>query len=184
MTSAESVLRFRSRSSSAARDGGRMKMLEHSGIALRTRRAPCQSISRMTLRPWAELFLNGPATGAVEVVEHLRVFQELALGDQFLKLRHCHEVVLAPGLLGRALGARRVRDGDVQLRAALEERLHERRLAGPGGSSDDEQAATAAIFPGYRHRSSGLLRLLRSERNEPVRLRLHERGRIEHRPRA
>ena len=49
--------------------------------------------------------------------------------------------------------ARRMRDGDVQFRPALQERLDERGLARPRRGGDHEQAAAAAIFANYRHRS-------------------------------
>src|SRR5258708_3803737 len=48
MTSLESVARLRRRSSSARRDGGRIQIDLHSGSALRTCCAPCQSISSTT----------------------------------------------------------------------------------------------------------------------------------------
>ena len=59
ITSSVSVLRLRRRSSRAWRDGGRMKMVRASGIAARTWRAPCQSISRMTFRPCASCSSTG-----------------------------------------------------------------------------------------------------------------------------
>jgi hypothetical protein len=129
-----------------------MKMLDHSGIAL-DQASTLPVDLEDDVAPLGELLLHRPAAGAIEVVEDLRVFQELALGDQLLELRHAHEVVLAPRLLGRAPGASRMRDRNVKLWMALEQRLHQRRLPRPGRRSDYEQAATAAIFPGYRHRS-------------------------------
>ena len=55
-----------------------MKMVLQSGCALRTCCAPCQSISRITSWPGVAQRFHLRAAGAVEVVEHLRVFEEFA----------------------------------------------------------------------------------------------------------
>ena len=68
------------------RDGGRMKMVTQSGIAWRTCRAPCQSISSSTSWPAASCDSTKRAPGAVVVVEHPGVLEKLAARHQILEL--------------------------------------------------------------------------------------------------
>ena len=88
------------------------------------------------------------AAGAVEVVEHLRVFEEFALVPQALELIDADEVVVAsPALrVGRCL--RVVCETDTRSEGSRSsDRLHQAGLAGPGGCRDDEQRRRAAWSP-------------------------------------
>ena len=63
------------------------------------------------------------ASGAVEVVEHLRVLEEFAGVAQPPEFIDVDEVVVAAGHFGLALLARGVRDGYAQRGIALEHSL-------------------------------------------------------------
>ena len=81
MTSSLSVLRLRSRVSSAAREGGRMKMVRQSGMRLAdlVRALPVDLEDHVV--PGVAQRFDLRAARAVEVVEHLRVLEEFARGD-------------------------------------------------------------------------------------------------------
>ncbi len=91
--------------------------------------------------PRPQLLLDERTRGAVVVVEHPGVLEELPARDPLLELRHRDEVVLASLGLGRTALARGVRDRQAERRVAREQRLHQRGLARPGGGGDDEQPA-------------------------------------------
>jgi hypothetical protein len=64
--------------------------------------------------------------------------EELVVGEAPVELVRADEPVLAPVLLAGAAGARRRRDGELQLRNALEQQPRKRALALAGRAGDDE----------------------------------------------
>src|SRR3546814_4145063 len=68
-------------------------------------RPPPRSTRTDTLFPYTTLFRSRPARGAVVVVEHLGVFEQLAPIDHQVEFDPIDEVIVDPGDLAGALGA-------------------------------------------------------------------------------
>src|SRR6185312_16696098 len=87
------------------------------------------------------------ARRAIQIVEDARVLEKLTVPHRLLELRDRDEVVLPTRLLRRALRPRRVGNRHVQLGLALEQRFHERGLAGAGRRGNHEWLAPCGVVP-------------------------------------
>jgi hypothetical protein len=149
MAASDSV--FRARSRSLERVARRRQNEDRSRIRAadaRTWRAPCQSISSMTLRPRLRFAFTGRAR-AVIVIEDLGVLEELVPGGEFRWNSSTLTKKYSRPSTSVGRGLRVVCETDRRRsRAPLEERLDERGLAGAGGCCDDVEPPAGCALVG------------------------------------
>ena len=111
-----------------------------SGIAARTWRAPCTSISSTTGTPRCDAILELGAQRAVAAPGVVGVLDEVALRHAAVEVLAAEEVVVDAVPLARPRVAGGGRDRQLELGLALHQPADQRALADPGGSCDDEHA--------------------------------------------
>ena len=124
-----------------------MKIEWHSGRRARICRRTLPVDLQQHVFAGVQQRLDLRSRSAVEIVEYLRVFQELMRLDHALKLGLVDKEVIAAVLLGGALTSCGVGDRKAQRRLALHQRPHQRRLARTRRCGNHEQLTSACLHP-------------------------------------